>query len=81
MILLKDTANHVAFLPRSSEASWMPACRRRTGRQTLLLYQLFSRPASLRLFSLVCLSYPAMCYKGSPRSLPFQPQRGLREDL
>lgn len=25
MILSKDTANHVAFLPWSSEASWMPA--------------------------------------------------------
>lgn len=32
MILLKDTANHVAFLPRSSEASWMPAAGGQAGK-------------------------------------------------
>lgn len=51
MILPEDTANHVAFLPQSSEVSWMPA----PGRQIFLLYQLFTRQA-YPLFSLDCLS-------------------------
>lgn len=32
MILAKDTANHAAFLPWSSEVSWMLALGRRAGR-------------------------------------------------
>lgn len=45
MILLKDTANHVAFLPRSSEASWMPAAGRQAGKHFCYISCSVGQPA------------------------------------
>lgn len=45
MILLKDTANHVAFLPRSSEASWMPAAGGQAGKHFCCISCSVGQPA------------------------------------